>query len=176
MKLIMNAQEIDQTITRVATQVIESHKNMEHTYVIGLRTRGEFIAQRLVKKIQQFSGKEVPFGVMDATLYRDDLSMAQSAPILKGPVSTLDFDDKKVLIVDDVMFTARTARSALYCVMDHGRPALVEFFVLIDRGHNELPLYARYKGKEIPTFRSERVKVCLQEIDDEDAIYITQAQ
>lgn len=129
-----------------------------------------------MEKLKQMTGHEVPFGVMDSTLYRDDLSMAQSAPVLKGPLAAFDFDGKKVIIVDDVLYTARTIRSALYCVMDQGRPALVEIFVLIDRGHNELPLYAEYVGMKVPTFRDERVKVCLQEIDDEDRVYILQSK
>ncbi|WP_027390414.1 bifunctional pyr operon transcriptional regulator/uracil phosphoribosyltransferase PyrR [Chrysiogenes arsenatis] len=172
MKQIMDQQEIEHAITRVAMTIIENHKELSTTMILGIRTRGEYLAKRLTTALERLSGIAVPCGVMDITLYRDDLSMANSAPVFQGNSIPFPVQGKRIILVDDVIFTARTLRSAMYAVMDQGRPQSIEVFALIDRGHNELPLYARYKGKHVQTSRSEEVLVKLSELDGEDSVWI----
>lgn len=172
MKQIMDQHEIDHCLTRVAAQIHEEHQTLEQTMLVGVVTRGDVLAHRLQGRLREMTGVEVPLGVLDITLYRDDLPLTRSGPVLRGSNLPCGTEGRRIVIVDDVLYTARTMRAAMYALMDYGRPACIEIFCLVDRGHNELPLYAKYLGRRIDTATSEKVQVHLHELDGEDAVYI----
>jgi pyrimidine operon attenuation protein / uracil phosphoribosyltransferase len=171
--VVMDANEIRRAITRIAHEIIERNKGPENLAIIGIQSRGAPIAQRLGRIIEQIEGVAVPVGSLNIALYRDDFATRQA------PVGTTDiqFDvkEKRVVLVDEVLFTGRTIRSALDAIMDIGRPASIQLAVLIDRGHRELPVRADYVGKNVPTARKESVEVRLKEIDGEDAVVISKS-
>lgn len=169
---IMDAQKIDRVLTRIAHEVLEKNKSVENLAVIGIRTRGVPIAKRLAEKIRDIEGKEVNVGILDINLYRDDMSMISDHPVLRKTEIPFQVDDKKIILVDDVLFTGRTIRAALDALIDLGRPRLIQLAVLIDRGHRELPIRADYVGKNVPTSLQETVEVRLEEIDGSDEVLI----
>lgn len=173
--LEIDSSGIQRTITRLAYEIIERNRGAENVVVVGVRTRGVYIANRLVDRIREIEKKSVPVGILDVTLYRDDFRKRMKQPRVQVSDIPFDIDDKNVVLVDDVLFTGRTSRAALDALMDLGRPASVQLAVLVDRGHRELPLRADYVGKNIPTSIGEEVQVRLQETDGEDSVLLVEA-
>lgn len=165
---------LGRTITRLSHEIIEKHgHNLSDLVIIGIRTRGIFLAKRIVSNIQKFEGILVPTGEIDITLYRDDRhEVGEADPILNGTDVPIDIVGKQVVLVDDVLFTGRTIRSAMDAVMDLGRPKRITAAVLVDRGHRELPIKADYVGKNLPTSLKEQVSVQLLEYDGVDSVVI----
>lgn len=169
--VVMDENEIRRAITRIAHEIIERNKGAENLGIIGIQSRGVPIAQRLGQIIEQIEGVQVPVGSLNIALYRDDFATRQ-APVGKTEVH-FDVKDKRIILVDEVLFTGRTIRSALDAIMDIGRPGLIQLAVLIDRGHRELPVRADYIGKNLPTARKESVEVLMKEIDGVDEVRIS---
>ncbi len=171
--IIMDEKAIERALFRISHEIIEKNKGVENLVLIGIKTRGMPLALRLAKKIEEIEGSIVPVFPLDITYYRDDYEKDDRAPL-----SVEDFDyniqDKTVVLVDDVLYTGRTVRSALDAVVDKGRPKNVELAVLIDRGHRELPIRADFIGKNVPTSRSERISVQLIETDSTNQVVITE--
>lgn len=172
---IIDEQGFDRTITRLAHEILEKNKGAKNLKIIGMRTRGEFIARRIVEKIKQIESFNVPLGVLDITLYRDDFRTRLKQPEVSVTNITFDINEADVILVDDVLYTGRTVRAALDALMDLGRPASVQLCVLVDRGHREMPIMANYVGKNIPTSIDEEVRVMMKEVDNEDAVYLVEA-
>ncbi len=168
---VMDSAAISRSLNRIAHEILERNKGTEHLAFIGIRSRGIPLAQRLAKKIEQIEGQAIPVGELDITSYRDDLGKFTHAEF---PENKLPFDvtGKKIILVDDVLFTGRTIRAALDAVIDHGRPENIQLAVLVDRGHRELPIKADYIGKNIPTSHLEGIRVCVTEIDEMDEVVI----
>ena len=167
---IIDESGFERMITRLAHEVLERNLGVENLVIIGLRTRGEFVAHRLADKISAIEGKTPPLGVLDVTLYRDDLRQHLRQPEIRVTDITFDINDRDVILVDDVLFTGRTVRSALGALMDMGRARTIQLVVLVDRGHRELPIRADFIGKNITTSRGEEVRVRLKEVDGMDGI------
>lgn len=172
--VVLDAQAIGRALTRIAHQIIEKNKGIEDCVLVGIRTRGIFIAERLAVKIEEIEGKPIPVGELDITLYRDDLTKKtdNQEPLVKGSDIPVELKDKKVILVDDVLYTGRTVRAGLDAIMDLGRPSSIQLAVLVDRGHRELPIRADYVGKNIPTSSDEKVVVELQDVDKVDQVSI----
>ncbi|ANU18633.1 bifunctional pyr operon transcriptional regulator/uracil phosphoribosyltransferase PyrR [Planococcus maritimus] len=172
--VILDDQAIGRAITRIAHEIIERNKGIDGCILVGIKTRGAFIAKRLADKIEQIEGKAILTGELDITLYRDDLS--QKNPGQEPLVQQVDIEhsikDRKVILVDDVLYTGRTVRAAMDAVMDLGRPSQIQLAVLIDRGHRELPIRSDYVGKNIPTSSEERIVVEMTESDSIDRVTI----
>ena len=162
---IMGKQDVERTLIRLAHQIVEKNHGISDVYLIGIKTRGIPLAQRLARLIESFEGTPVPVGELDITLYRDDLSKINEDPVISRTNVDFSVVGKTVVLVDDVIFTGRTARAALDALMGLGRPARVQLCVLIDRGHTELPIRANFVGKNIPTSLKEVVAVNLEETD-----------
>lgn len=162
------------TVNRLAHEVLERNKGAENLVLVGIRTRGEHLAHRLANTIREIEGKPLPVGCLDITLYRDDLRGRLDQPQLKSTEILFDITGKVVVLVDDVLFTGRTIRSALNALMDIGRPASIQLLVLVDRGHRELPIKADFAGKNVPTSLKQEVKVLMTEVDGEDAAYLVE--
>ena len=160
------------TVNRLAHEVVENHKGVENLVIGGIRTRGEFLARRLAATIEEIEGSSVPVGILDITMYRDDLRGKLDQPQLKSTEILFDITGKVLVLVDDVLFTGRTIRAALNAIMDIGRPSLIELMVLIDRGHREIPIKADFVGKNVPTSPRQEIKVKMREVDDDDAVYL----
>ncbi len=175
-RVIMDAQAIERALTRVAHEVLERNKGTEALVLVGIRSRGVHIAQRLRDKIREIEHVEVPTGIIDITLYRDDLSRSRQQPLVKGTQIPCAVDDTRVVLVDDVLFTGRTVRAALDALVDFGRPRNVQLVVLVDRGHRELPVRADYVGKNVPTAVNESVQVRLRESDGRDEVVVARAE
>lgn len=169
---LMDEKAIARAITRISHEIIEKNKGIEDVILIGIKTRGIPIANRIATRIEQIEGRKVVTGEMDITLYRDDLKKIQEEPVLNGTNINNDINDKVVVLVDDVLYTGRTVRSALNALMDIGRPKAIQLAVLVDRGHRELPIRADYVGKNVPTSKQEIISVELLEIDGEDSVKI----
>ncbi len=169
---ILNDEEIKRTLQRLAHQVLESNTEKEEIVLIGIQTRGVYLAKRLQAILKEIEGKDLPFGILDITLYRDDLTVVGTKPQVKETQIDFDLNDKIVILIDDVLFTGRTIRAALDEIMDFGRPKTVMLLVLIDRGHRELPIRADFVGKNIPTSKNETVLVHLAELDGQDEVVI----
>jgi pyrimidine operon attenuation protein / uracil phosphoribosyltransferase len=172
---VLDTDGLRRTINRLSHEVVEKNKGVQDVVLVGIRTRGEFLAHRVANKIKEIEGKDVQVGVLDITLYRDDLHGRLDQPELKSTEILFDIRGKVIVLIDDVFFTGRTIRSALNALMDLGRPAMIQLLVLVDRGHRELPIKADYVGKNIPTSREQKVKVAMTESDDEDAIYLIES-
>jgi len=170
--LIMDDKAIERAVVRIAHEIIEKNKGVENIVLIGIRTRGWPLSLRLAKSIEEIEGSVVPVFPLDITYYRDDYD--NKDVIAPASVKSFDYDikDKSVIIVDDVLYTGRTVRAALDAIVDRGRPKNVELAVLIDRGHRELPIRADFIGKNVPTSRSERISVLLDEIDEISQVII----
>jgi pyrimidine operon attenuation protein / uracil phosphoribosyltransferase len=171
-RVVMDAEGIDRSLTRIAYEILEKNKGMEELILVGIRTGGVFLAERLRKKISGTEGKMVPMGVLDVTLYRDDLSTTHRKPQLGKTDIPFSLDGKKVVLVDDVLFTGRTIRAAMDALIDFGRPKLIQLAVLIDRGHRELPIRADFVGKNLPSSLWEAVSVDLTEKSGKDEVVI----
>ncbi len=163
-------------ITRISHEILEKNKGTKSLVLIGMRTRGEFLGKRIQEKIKEIEGIELPFAVLDITLYRDDFRTRLKQPEVSVTNITFDISGKNIILIDDVLYTGRTVRSALNAIMDLGRPNTIQFVVLVDRGHRELPIKADYVGKNIPTSQDEEIKVKMKEIDEEDAIYLVDTE
>ncbi|MDZ5470724.1 bifunctional pyr operon transcriptional regulator/uracil phosphoribosyltransferase PyrR [Bacillus sp. 31A1R] len=172
--IVLDEQAIRRALTRIAHEIIEKNKGIEGCVIVGIRTRGIYLAERLAQRIEQIEGKKVSVGELDITLYRDDLTKktADHEPLVKGSNIAKDITNQKVILVDDVLYTGRTVRAALDALIDIGRPASIQLAVLIDRGHRELPIRADYVGKNIPTSSSEKIVVELEEEDGVDQVSI----
>lgn len=173
---IMDARRISRVITRLSVEIIERNREIENLVLVGIRTRGVFIARRIQAAIKKIEGIEVPMGILDITLYRDDIPTKGIQPEVKGTEIPFSVDDKDLVLVDDVLFTGRTVRAAMDSIMDLGRPRTIQLAVLIDRGHRELPIQADYVGKVLPTSKRERVRVKLKEYDGIDEVLITEPE
>lgn len=169
---IMDEAAISRTLVRIAHQIIEKNPGVDDLCLIGIRSRGVPLALRLRQNILAITGKEVPVGALDITLYRDDLSTVAEKPLVSGTDVGFDVTGRTVVLVDDVIFTSRTARAAMDAVTDLGRPARIQLFCLIDRGHSELPIRSTFVGKNIPTSLNEVVGVKLAETDGENRVVI----
>ena len=171
-RLVLDAPAIQRAITRIAHEIVERNKGVGGLGIVGIRSRGDFLAKRLQREVERLEGVEVPFGAMDITLYRDDLSRGADHALVQLTEIPWAVAGRTVLLVDDVLFTGRTVRAALDAVMDFGRPREIQLAVLIDRGHRELPIRADFVGKNIPTQRSEDVEVHLAETGGDDQVRI----
>jgi len=162
---IMDESGIMRAVTRIAHEIIEKNKGVKDVILIGIQRRGVPLARLIASKINEVEGKEVPVGILDITFYRDDLSMLSEHPVINGTEINFPVTGKIIVLVDDVIYTGRTARSAIDAVMDIGRPKMIQLAILIDRGHRELPIRADYVGKNVPTSKTEVVNVKLFDID-----------
>ena len=171
-KRVLDGTRMRRVIHRMAIEIVEHNRGTEDLLVIGIRSRGVPIAERIQKHIEQTEHAIVPLGILDITLYRDDLTTIAPQPVIKPTKFPEPIDDKVVVLVDDVLYSGRTVRAALDALIDFGRPRAVQLAVLIDRGHRELPIHADFVGKEIPTDRREVIKVKLLETDGEDEVLI----
>lgn len=172
----MDADNIRRAMYRLSHEITEHNKGTSDIILVGIRTRGVPLANRLADLIREQEQTEIPVGILDITFYRDDLSLISSQPVLHRTELPVNVTHKKVILVDDVLFTGRTVRAALDALMDLGRPDSIQLAVLIDRGHRELPIRADYVGKNVPTSKREVVHVKLTEIDGEDRVVITEAE
>jgi pyrimidine operon attenuation protein/uracil phosphoribosyltransferase len=171
---IMNSASIRRALSRLASEIVEHNHGAENLYLVGIRRRGVPLAEVLAKNIKALEGVAPIFGILDITLYRDDLSTVGANPVVNRTELNEDIEDKNIILVDDVLYTGRTIRAALDQLMDFGRPNRVQLAVLVDRGkeHRELPIQADYIGKHVPTKKSEIIKVMLKEFDDVEAVGI----
>ena len=161
----MDQEAIRRAVLRMAHEILEKNKGVDHLALVGLRTRGVILAERLQRAIKDIEGVELPIGILDITLYRDDLTLVGAKPLVRETAIDFDITDMKIILVDDVFFTGRTIRAALNALVDFGRPAIIQLAVLIDRGHRELPIRADFVGKNIPTTKNQDVQVVLGESD-----------
>ncbi len=171
---IMDARKIKRALTRITMEILERNRELNDVVIIGIRTRGIYLAQRIAQLIKEIEKVDVPVGILDITLYRDDFSALHPQPVVKKTEINFPVEKKDVVLVDDVLFTGRTVRAAMDSLIDLGRPKTIQLAVLIDRGHRELPIRADYIGKFLPTSRREIVKVHLKEIDKHDEVLITE--
>ena len=162
---VMDQEAVHRAILRIAHEILEKNKDAENLALIGIRTRGVFLARRIAQEIKNIQGVEVPMGILDITLYRDDLTLVATQPVVRQTSIDFDINDRKIILVDDVFFTGRTIRAALDALVDFGRPAIIQLAVLVDRGHRELPIRADFVGKNIPTSKFQNVRVILDESD-----------
>lgn len=172
---IIDEEGFNRTITRLAHEILEKNKGSKNLVIIGMRTRGEFIAERIKNKIKEIDNSEPSYGVLDITLYRDDFRTRLKQPEVSVTNITFDVNDRDIILIDDVLYTGRTVRAALNALMDLGRPNTIQLCVMVDRGHRELPIKADFVGKNIPTSINEEVRVRIKETDDEDAVYLVNA-
>jgi len=169
---VMDEKGIKQALRRIAHEIIERNKGPEDVVLVGVRRRGVPLARRLQSYLSEIENVEIPLGILDITLYRDDLTQRQDQPMVHTTDIPFDLNDRHVVMVDDVLYTGRTTRAAMDALIDLGRPASIQLAVLIDRGHRELPIRADYVGKNVPTSRSELIEVKVKEIDDADSVEI----
>lgn len=172
---IIDGEGFNRTLTRLAHEILEKNKGSKNLVLIGMRTRGEFIAERIKQKIQEIDNSEPSYGVLDVTLYRDDFRTRLKQPEISVTNITFDVNNRDIILIDDVLYTGRTVRAALDALMDLGRPNTIQLCVLVDRGHRELPIRADFVGKNIPTSINEEVRVRVKEADGEDAVYLINA-
>ncbi|MEU9378926.1 bifunctional pyr operon transcriptional regulator/uracil phosphoribosyltransferase PyrR [Streptomyces sp. NPDC048255] len=171
---VLEAQDIARVLTRIAHEIVERAKGADDVVLLGIPTRGVYLARRLAAKLEEITGRKIPVGSLDITMYRDDLRMKPARAIGRTEIPGDDLDGRLVVLVDDVLFSGRTIRAALDALGDLGRPRAVQLAVLVDRGHRELPIRADYVGKNLPTSLRETVKVQLQEEDGRDAVLLGQ--
>ncbi|HPD25445.1 MAG TPA: bifunctional pyr operon transcriptional regulator/uracil phosphoribosyltransferase PyrR [Candidatus Marinimicrobia bacterium] len=173
---LADEQGVNRTITRLAHEIIENCKGTENVGIIGIRTRGDYLAKRLARKIEEIENVKLPVGVLDVVMYRDDFRMKTKLPRVEVTDIPFNVDGKILILVDDVIYTGRTIRAALDALMDFGRPAAIQLAVLVDRGHRELPIKPDYVGKNVPTSIGEEVRVMIKEIDGKDEILLVEEQ
>ncbi|MFW5979849.1 MAG: bifunctional pyr operon transcriptional regulator/uracil phosphoribosyltransferase PyrR [Bacillota bacterium] len=175
-KEIIDGEEMRRALIRIAHEIVEKNKGTENMVLVGIRTRGVPLAERLASKIEKFENVEIPTGTLDITLYRDDLSQVAQNPIIHQTEIPFDITDKKVILVDDVLYTGRTVRAALDALMDLGRPQAIQLAIMVDRGHRELPIRADFVGKNIPTSQKEVIDVNLVETDEKDTVILLEKE
>jgi pyrimidine operon attenuation protein / uracil phosphoribosyltransferase len=173
---ILDGREIDRILQRMASEIVEAHKNTQNVALIGIHTRGVFLARRLKKIVSTLGGGDLAMGDIDITLYRDDWTQMSAQPVVKTTDIAFSVDNKQLILVDDVLYTGRTVRAAMDAVIDFGRPSRIELAVLVDRGHRELPIQSNYTGHCIKTERSEMVNVLLQECDGKDGVTLSSSR
>ena len=178
MPVVMDADRIARTLTRIAHEIVERNKGVDDLALVGVRTRGVHLARRLGRILKEITGDDVPTGALDITLYRDDLMRhaVGPQPLVRRTEIPFSIDDKRILLVDDVLYTGRTIRAALDAIIDLGRPTAIQLACLVDRGHRELPIRPDYVGKNLPTSRRETVAVRLREHDGEDRVVIEEPE
>jgi pyrimidine operon attenuation protein/uracil phosphoribosyltransferase len=169
---VLDADAIRRSLARIAHEILERHAGTGRVALVGIRTRGALLAQRLAKAIEAIDRRPIPVGILDITLYRDDLSLIAPNPVVRATEIPFDLTDLDVVLVDDVLFTGRTIRAALNALSDLGRTRTIQLAVLVDRGHRELPIRADYVGKNIPTSLAEHVEVRLNELDEKEEVVI----
>ena len=174
MPQVMDADRMSRALTRIAHEILERNRGLDEIALVGIRTRGVPLARRLARALKEINGDDVPTGALDITLYRDDLMRhpVGPQPVVRRTEIPFSIDDRKILLVDDVLYTGRTIRAALDALIDFGRPRAIQLIALVDRGHRELPIKADYVGKNLPTSLKQSVRVRLQEIDGADEIVI----
>ena len=173
-KTILNDQDFKRIITRMSHEIIEKHKGTQNLALVGIQTRGDFLAKRLADQIRKIENVTLPVGSMDINMYRDDWTKISHQPIVRPSNIPFSVDDMDIILVDDVLFTGRTIRAAMDALMDFGRPSRIELAILVDRGHRELPIQADYKGTSINTERRDMINVLVNEYDKQDIVYIEQ--
>ena len=176
-RVLLDEEALQRTLRRIAHEIVEKHPDLTALALVGIYTRGATLAQRLRDLIEEYTGARVPTGALDITFYRDDVTLraeqrAHPQPVVKATRLDFPLEGKSVVVVDDVLYTGRTIRSAIEAIFDYGRPERVQLAVLVDRGHRELPIRPDYVGKNLPTARSERVNVELVEIDELDRVVL----
>lgn len=169
---LLDEQAMSRALTRISHEIVEKNSGTENVVFVGIRTRGVPLAFSLAQKIKDAYNVDIPVGILDITLYRDDLSMLNEQPVINGTDIKFDIHGKKVILVDDVLFTGRTVRAGIDALMQLGRPSCIQLAVLIDRGHRELPIRADYVGKNIPTSNSEIISVNVKEKDGENSVLL----
>jgi pyrimidine operon attenuation protein/uracil phosphoribosyltransferase len=177
MPIVLDADRISRSLTRIAHEILERNAaqgGIDELALVGIRTRGVPIARRIAKAIHDINGRDVPTGALDITLYRDDLmrTAVGAQPVIRKTEIPFSIDDKRILLVDDVLYTGRTIRAALDALIEFGRPRVIQLVVLVDRGHRELPIKADYVGKNLPTSQAQSVQVHLMEVDGRDEVEI----
>ena len=171
---IMDENAIGRTLLRLAHEVVEKHRGIKDMVIVGIRNRGDCLAKRIIQTIKEMEGEEPPLGILDITLYRDDFQSLSEAAVVQDTEINFDITNKKIILVDDVLYTGRTIRAALDAIIDFGRPACIQLAVLIDRGHRELPIKADFVGKNVPTSVNEQIKVHVNEVDGEDKVLLVE--
>lgn len=171
---LMSASEIERTIVRLAHEILERTQDLEKLALIGIRRRGVPLAQRLARKIESLEKRTIPVGILDINLYRDDLTTVDSKPVVSSTDIPFSVQGKDIILIDDVLYTGRTVRAALDALFDHGRPARVSLLVLIDRGHRELPIEARYVGRNVQTTQIEIIEVKFNEVDELEKVLLVE--
>lgn len=172
-KEIIDKMTMSRALTRITYEIIERHKGIDDIVLVGIKTRGIYLAKRIAERLKQLEGKNIPVGELDITLYRDDNhEIKKEEPTINDTNVPFPLENKEVILIDDVIFTGRTIRAALDAIMDLGRPDKISLAVLVDRGHRELPIRADYVGKNIPTSKSEQIIVAVEEVDGHDGITI----
>ena len=174
MPVVMDADRIGRTLTRIAHEILERNRRLDDLALVGVRTRGDHLARRLARALREITSREIPTGALDITLYRDDLMRhaVGPQPLVRRTEIPFSIDDRRILLVDDVLYTGRTTRAALDALIDFGRPSSIQLIVLVDRGHRELPIKADYVGKNLPTSLDDSVQVYLQETDGRDEVVL----
>jgi len=173
---VMDSDQIDKALVRIAHEIAENNRDVGDLAIVGIRTRGALLAQRLAEKTKAIVKKDLPVGALDITLYRDDLTTVAEQPVVHKTEIDFDIQDKVIILVDDVLYTGRTIRCALDALIDFGRPKCIQLAVLVDRGHRELPIRADYAGKNIPTSQKETVQVKIKETDGADEVVIAEKE
>ena len=171
---LMDSQAIARSLMRLTHEICERNRGVSNLAIVGIRNRGDVLARRMIESIQAIEGEDVPLGILDITLYRDDFRRLTERPVIQETDITFDITDRIVVLVDDVLYTGRTIRAALDAIIDLGRPAQIQLAVLVDRGHRELPIKADYVGKNVPTAAGEEVQVKLKEMDGEDRVLLVE--
>lgn len=167
---VLNANDMNRIITRLAHEILEKNRGTENLVLIGLRTRGAYLAARISEKMKEIEERDIPTGFLDVTLYRDDFRTRLKQPSVEVTNIPFAIDEKNIVLIDDVLYTGRTVRAALDALMDFGRPSRIYLAILVDRGHRELPIRADFVGKNIPTSIGEEIQVKMKEIDNDDAV------
>jgi len=174
-RVVLGADDIRRALTRIAHEILERNQGTEHLILVGMRRRGVPLARRLADLIRQFEGAAVPVGELDVTMFRDDLELRGTRPVVYPSSIPQDVTDARIVLVDDVLYTGRTVRAALEAILSYGRPRQVQLAVLVDRGHRELPIRPDYVGKNVPTARDQEVEVRLREVDGRDEVVLLAA-
>lgn len=169
---VLNKDSMDKALERIAHEIVENVKPLEGAALVGIKSRGAYLAERLADKIEKIGGSRPSMGALDITLYRDDLTKVSEQPVVRATEIDFDIEGKIIILVDDVLYTGRTIRCALDALIDFGRPGQIQLAVLVDRGHRELPIRADYVGKNVPTSAKESIEVRLSEIDGKDEVVI----
>ena len=173
---VLDKEALERSLMRIAHEIVEKNKGTGELCIVGIRNRGAYLAKRIADNIEKIEGARVPVGILDITLYRDDLTAIAARPVVHKTEIDFDITDKNLVLVDDVLYTGRTIRAALDALIDLGRPRLIQLAVLIDRGHRELPIAADFVGRTVPTASSEDVQVLLREVDGDEGVWVAREE